>query len=73
MQIANFFYLGMLPWILFKDDLNIVKNGIPTIRTPIGYISSLRKTFTIDGHLMCLKALDHHNVLKVHITNVVLV
>jgi hypothetical protein len=61
------------PWILSKDNLELVNNVILTIRKPIGYSSSLRKLFTIDGQLTGMKTRDHHDLLKVHITNVVMI
>jgi hypothetical protein len=38
-----------------KKDLDQLKNGIHSISTPIGYGSSLDKSFTIDGHIIGFK------------------
>lgn len=36
-------------WIMFEDDLELLKNTIHGMRTPTGYGSSLRKSFiTVD-------------------------
>ena len=36
-----------------------------SIRTSIGYGSSLNKAFTVDGHVMGFKTHDYHNFMKV--------
>lgn len=52
-------------WILKKKELNKLKNGICSISTPIGYGSSLNKSFTVDGYIIGFKTHDFHNFMKV--------
>ena len=52
-------------WILKKKELHQLKNVTCSIRTPIGYGSSLDKSFTIDGHIIGFKRHDFHNFMKV--------
>ena len=53
------------PWILKNKDLDKLKNIICSIRTPIGYGSSLDKAFTVNKHIIGFKTHDFHNFMKV--------
>jgi hypothetical protein len=61
----------IVPWILSMDDIDIVKKVIHIIRAPTICYSSLAESFIVDGWLTSLKTHDYHNLLKVCITNVV--
>jgi len=59
------------PWILKKKELDQLKNGIRSIRTPSGYVSLLNNPFIVDGHLIGFKTHDFQNFMKVlYITNI---
>jgi hypothetical protein len=53
------------PWIFKKKELDQLKNVIHSKRTPTGYVSSLDKSFAVDGHITEFKTHDFHNFLKV--------
>ena len=40
------------PWILRRQELNQLNNGIHSIRTHVGYESLLDKYFIVDGHII---------------------
>ena len=48
-----------------KKELDQLKNVIRSIRTPIGYRSSLDKAFIIDGHITGFQTHGFHNFMKV--------
>jgi hypothetical protein len=53
------------PWILKNKEIDLLKNVIRSIRTPIAYVLSLVKSFVVDGHITGFKTHDFHNFMKV--------
>lgn len=53
------------PWILKGKELDQLKIVIHSIRTPIGYGSSLTKAIIVEGHITGFKTHDYHNFMKV--------
>ena len=52
------------PWILTKQEEGAIKQVIASIRTPTGYMHSLKGAFTHDGKIIGLKSHDWHKLLQ---------
>ena len=61
------FKKGDVPWILKKEDLNLVKEIILGVKVPSFYWCSLQCCFATDENLLGLKSHEHLNLLRVRI------